>query len=56
MYEIDNLPGCIEIGNQDEKGAGIVGDITMQAKVSNARTFDLLLKNAGNWHALLGNG
>lgn len=23
MLDIDNLPGCIEIGNQDEKGAGI---------------------------------
>jgi len=43
-------------GSDEKTNAGIVGGITMQAKVSNTRTFDLLLKSAGNWYALYGNG
>jgi hypothetical protein len=43
-------------GSDEKTNAGIVGSITMQAKASNARTFDLLLKSAGNWYALFGNG
>jgi uncharacterized protein (DUF2345 family) len=43
-------------GSDEKTNAGIVGSITMQGKMSNSRTFDLLLKSGGEWHALFGNG
>jgi hypothetical protein len=57
MVQGDTYYIAVSLDGSDEKtNAGIVGSVEMQGKVSNSRTFDLLLKSGGEWHALLGNG
>ncbi|NCB53038.1 MAG: hypothetical protein EOM54_14370 [Clostridia bacterium] len=43
-------------GSDEKTNAGIVGSVTMQAKVSNSQTYDFLIKSNGQWYAIFGHG